>query len=160
MSKNKKLWGGRFESSLEQWVEEFGASISFDQKLAKHDIIGSLAHVKMLGATGIISQADADTIRAGLETLLAKYENRQLEFDVSNEDIHMNIESLLRDEIGEVAGKLHTARSRNDQVATDMHLYLKEKLQDIIEKLANLRAVLVDLAEKNDIVIMPGYTHL
>lgn len=160
MSKNKKLWGGRFESSLEQWVEEFGASISFDQKLAKHDIIGSLAHVKMLGTTGIIGEADAETIREGLETLLAKYENGQLEFDVSNEDIHMNIESLLRDEIGEVAGKLHTARSRNDQVATDMHLYLKEKLQDIIEKLANLRVVLVDLAEKNDTVIMPGYTHL
>lgn len=160
MSKNKKLWGGRFESSLEQWVEEFGASISFDQKLAKHDIIGSLAHVKMLGTTGIIGEADAETIRVGLETLLAKYENGQLEFDVSNEDIHMNIESLLRDEIGEVAGKLHTARSRNDQVATDMHLYLKEKLQDIIKKLANLRVVLVDLAEKNETVIMPGYTHL
>ncbi|HFI0272623.1 TPA: argininosuccinate lyase [Streptococcus suis] len=156
----KKLWGGRFEASLEAWVEEFGASIRFDQKLAKFDIQGSIAHVTMLGQTGIIEQAEADIIKAGLEELLAEYETGQLEFDVTNEDIHMNMESLLTEKIGPVAGKLHTARSRNDQVATDMHLYLKNKLHEVIEKLANLRQVLVHLAEEHVETIMPGYTHL
>ncbi|HFR3653467.1 TPA: argininosuccinate lyase [Streptococcus suis] len=156
----KKLWGGRFEASLEEWVEEFGASIRFDKKLAKYDIQGSLAHVKMLGQTGIISQAEAQVIQAGLEELLAGYEAGKLVFDVRNEDIHMNIESLLTDKIGSVAGKLHTARSRNDQVATDMHLYLKDILFQVVDKLANLRQILVDLAQEHVETIMPGYTHL
>lgn len=157
---DKKLWGGRFEAGLEKWVEEFGASIAFDQKMAKYDIQGSLAHVTMLGKTGIIESVEADTIKAGLEELLKEYEAGQLVFDISNEDIHMNMESLLTEKIGSVAGKLHTARSRNDQVATDMHLYLKDKLLEVVEKLANLRQVLVDLAEENVYTIMPGYTHL
>ncbi len=156
----KKLWGGRFEASLEEWVEEFGASIRFDKKLAKYDIQGSLAHVKMLGVTGIISQAEAQVIQAGLEELLEDYEAGKLVFDVRNEDIHMNIESLLTEKIGAVAGKLHTARSRNDQVATDMHLYLKDTLFQVIGKLTNLQEVLLDLAEQHVETIMPGYTHL
>ena len=159
-TKNHKLWGGRFEAGLAQWVEEFGASISFDQKLAEFDLKGSIAHVTMLREKGIISQEDAATIKAGLEDLLEEYKAGQLKFDVSNEDIHMNMESLLTAKIGPVAGKLHTARSRNDQVATDMHLYLKAKLDEVIEKLANLRTVLVDLADKHVHTIMPGYTHL
>mgnify|MGYP002756215296 FL=1 len=159
-TKNHKLWGGRFEAGLAQWVEEFGASISFDQKLAEFDLKGSIAHVTMLGEKGIISQEDAATIKSGLEDLLEEYKAGQLKFDVSNEDIHMNMESLLTAKIGPVAGKLHTARSRNDQVATDMHLYLKAKLDEVIEKLANLRTVLVDLADKHVHTIMPGYTHL
>ena len=159
-TKNHKLWGDRFEAGLAQWVEEFGASISFDQKLAEFDLKGSIAHVTMLGEKGIISQEDAATIKAGLEDLLEEYKAGQLKFDVSNEDIHMNMESLLTAKIGPVAGKLHTARSRNDQVATDMHLYLKAKLDEVIEKLANLRTVLVDLADKHVHTIMPGYTHL
>lgn len=159
-TKNHKLWGGRFEAGLAQWVEEFGASISFDQKLAEFDLKGSIAHVTMLGEKGIISQEDAATIKAGLEDLLEEYKAGQLKFDVSNEDIHMNMESLLTAKIGPVAGKLHTARSRNDQVATDMHLYLKAKLDEVIEKLANLRTVLVDLADKHVHTIMPSYTHL
>ncbi|NLQ60756.1 argininosuccinate lyase [Streptococcus mutans] len=159
-TKNHKLWGGRFEAGLAQWVEEFGASISFDQKLAEFDLKGSIAHVTMLGEKGIISQEDAATIKAGLEDLLEEYKAGQLKFDVSNEDIHMNMESLLTAKIGPVAGKLHTARSRNDQVATDMHLCLKAKLDEVIEKLANLRTVLVDLADKHVHTIMPGYTHL
>ena len=159
-TKNHKVWGGRFEAGLAQWVEEFGASISFDQKLAEFDLKGSIAHVTMLGEKGIISQEDAATIKAGLEDLLEEYKAGQLKFDVSNEDIHMNMESLLTSKIGPVAGKLHTARSRNDQVATDMHLYLKAKLDEVIEKLANLRTVLVDLADKHVHTIMPGYTHL
>ena len=156
----KKLWGGRFEAGLEKWVEEFGASISFDQKMAEFDIKGSLAHVTMLGETGIIPQKEADTIKKGLEELLVAYQSGELTFDVSNEDIHMNIESLLTEKIGSVAGKLHTARSRNDQVATDMHLYLKAKLGEVLEKLAHLRSVLLALAEEHVETIMPGYTHL
>ncbi|HEL1562735.1 TPA: argininosuccinate lyase [Streptococcus suis] len=156
----KKLWGGRFEASLEEWVEEFGASIRFDQKLAKYDIQGSLAHVKMLGQTRIISQAEAQVIQAGLEELLEEYEAGKLVFDIRNEDIHMNIESLLTEKIGSVAGKLHTARSRNDQVATDMHLYLKDTLFQVVDKLTNLRQILVDLAQEHVETIMPGYTHL
>ncbi|HFU4488259.1 TPA: argininosuccinate lyase [Streptococcus suis] len=156
----KKLWGGRFEASLEEWVEEFGASIRFDQKLAKYDIQGSLAHVQMLGATGIIKLEEAQAIQTGLEELLAEYEAGKLVFDIRNEDIHMNIESLLTEKIGPVAGKLHTARSRNDQVATDMHLYLKDTLFQVVDKLTNLRQVLVDLAQEHVETIMPGYTHL
>ena len=157
---NQKLWGGRFEAGLEKWVEEFGASISFDQKMAEFDLKGSIAHVIMLGETGIISQEEAKQIQSGLEELLAEYQAGQLVFDVSNEDIHMNLEFLLTQKIGPVAGKLHTARSRNDQVTTDMHLYLKSKLGEIIGKLHRLRATLVDLAEEHVETIMPGYTHL
>lgn len=156
----KKLWGGRFEASLEEWVEEFGASIRFDQKLAKYDIQGSLAHVKMLGATGIIKLEEAQAIQTGLEELLVEYEAGKLVFDIRNEDIHMNIESLLTEKIGAIAGKLHTARSRNDQVATDMHLYLKDTLFQVISKLTNLQEVLLDVAEQHVETIMPGYTHL
>ncbi|HFI0077752.1 TPA: argininosuccinate lyase [Streptococcus suis] len=156
----KKLWGGRFEASLEEWVEEFGASIRFDQKLAKYDIQGSLAHVQMLGATGVISLEEAQSIQAGLEELLNEYEAGKLVFDIRNEDIHMNIESLLTEKIGSVAGKLHTARSRNDQVATDMHLYLKDTLFQIVDKLTNLRQTLVNLAQEHIETVMPGYTHL
>lgn len=135
-------------------------SIRFDQKLAKYDIQGSLAHVKMLGQTRIISQAEAQVIQAGLEELLEEYEAGKLVFDIRNEDIHMNIESLLTEKIGSVAGKLHTARSRNDQVATDMHLYLKDTLFQVVDKLTNLRQILVDLAQEHVETIMPGYTHL
>ena len=156
----KKLWGGRFEASLEEWVEEFGASIRFDQKLAKYDIQGSLAHVQMLGATGVISLEEAQSIQAGLEELLNDYEAGKLVFDIRNEDIHMNIESLLTEKIGSVAGKLHTARSRNDQVATDMHLYLKDTLFQVVDKLTNLRQTLVNLAQEHIETVMPGYTHL
>ena len=136
---NHKLWGGRFEASLEDWVEEFGASIGFDYRLAPYDLQGSLAHVKMLGQTGILTQEEAKAIEEGLETLLARCQAGELTFDVQNEDIHMNMEALLTEEIGPVAGKLHTARSRNDQVATDMHLYLKDHLQQIGQKLWHLR---------------------
>lgn len=117
-----KLWGGRFDGKNEAWIDEFGASITFDQKLAKHDIIGSLVHVKMLGKTGIIPLEEALTIQAGLETIADKLAAGELVFTVENEDVHLNIETFLHEEIGPVAGKLHTARSRNDQVATDMHL--------------------------------------
>ena len=160
MPKNTKLWGGRFEGTVEEWVEQFGASISFDHQLAKFDLMGSLAHVQMLGQTGILSLEEAEQIQDGLKALLRDLEAGELHFDIANEDIHMNMEVLLTEKIGPLAGKLHTARSRNDQVATDMHLYLKEQLGYVLDKLANLNSVLLDLAEKHVETIMPGYTHL
>ena len=114
----------------------------------------------MLGATGVISLEEAQSIQAGLEELLSDYEAGKLVFDIRNEDIHMNIESLLTEKIGSVAGKLHTARSRNDQVATDMHLYLKDTLFQVVDKLTNLRQTLVNLAQEHIETVMPGYTHL
>ncbi|MDT2757511.1 argininosuccinate lyase [Enterococcus asini] len=155
-----KLWGGRFDGKNEGWIDAFGASISFDQKMAQQDITGSLAHVKMLGHTGIISKDEATEITNGLLAVEEKLNQGELEFTIENEDIHMNIETYLHKEIGPVAGKLHTARSRNDQVATDMHLYLKDTLAKTIEKITTLRQVLVDQAEENIHTVMPGYTHL
>lgn len=156
----KKLWGGRFDGKNEEWIDAFGASISFDKALAKQDIQGSLAHVKMLMHTQIISVEEGQKIIDGLETIQKKWEQEELTFTVQNEDIHLNIESFLHEEIGPVAGKLHTARSRNDQVATDMHLYLKEHVDVIIKKINDFREVLVEKAEENIETIMPGYTHL
>lgn len=156
----KKMWGGRFEKGGDQLVDQFGASISFDQEMAKEDIMGSLAHVKMLKKTQILSGADADKIIGGLNDLMTELEEHGLPFDVENEDIHMNIEALLTKKIGPVAGKLHTGRSRNDQVATDFHLYVKERLPKIIFALKDLQQALVNLAEKNVETIMPGYTHM
>ncbi|MBU7463266.1 argininosuccinate lyase [Lactiplantibacillus pentosus] len=156
----KKLWGGRFTETGAKYVDDFGASISFDQLLAAEDIAGSLAHVKMLKKTGILPAEDVDKIVAGLETLAARQKAGELEFSTVNEDIHMNIESLLTEEIGPVAGKLHTARSRNDQVATDFHLYLKHQLPLILDRLHELETVLVDKASENVETVMSGYTHL
>ena len=156
----QKLWGGRFTETGAKYVDDFGASIGFDQLLAAEDIAGSLAHVKMLKKTGILPAEDVDQIVAGLETLDAKLQKGELEFSTVNEDIHMNIESLLTAEIGPVAGKLHTARSRNDQVATDFHLYLKHQLPKVLDRLHDLETVLVDKANENVETVMPGYTHL
>lgn len=157
---SKKLWGGRFDGKNEEWVDTFGASIFFDYQLAEQDIKGSLAHVAMLGKTGILTKEETEQIKNGLLTIQEKLANDELTFQVSQEDIHLNIESLLHEEIGPVAGKLHTGRSRNDQVATDMHLYLKENVQVIIQKINQLRTVLVDKAAEHVETIMPGYTHL
>lgn len=156
----EKLWGGRFQGKSEEWIDEFGASISFDQKLAKQDILGSLAHVKMLGHTGILTIEETAAITEGLKTLQKKLQEGTLQFSIENEDIHLNIETLLHQEIGAVAGKLHTARSRNDQVATDMHLFLKDVVQEILEKLHHLRQTFVEKAEEHVETIAPGYTHL
>jgi len=156
----KKLWGGRFTKSAEEWVDEFGASISFDQELVLEDIDGSIAHVAMLSETGIISSEEAEKIKAGLLLLKEKAEKEELEFSVKLEDIHLNLESQLTELIGPVGGKLHTGRSRNDQVATDMHLYLRKQVQSIISLLEELQGALLEKAEANIETIMPGYTHL
>lgn len=156
----KKMWGGRFEKAASELVDEFGASISFDQEMAKEDIMGSLAHVKMLKATNILSATDADQIIKGLEELKTELADHGLHFTVANEDIHMNIEALLTEKIGPVAGKLHTGRSRNDQVATDFHLYIKERLPKVVAAIKELQQALVRLASENVETIMPGYTHM
>lgn len=156
----EKLWGGRFQGKSEAWIDAFGASVTFDQKLAKQDIIGSLAHVQMLDKTGIIPHEDAQTIIQGLKSIQQKLQASELDFTIANEDVHLNIETFLHQEIGPVAGKLHTARSRNDQVATDMHLYLKETVEQVIEKIHLFRSVLVHVAQEHVETIMPGYTHL
>ncbi|MCD7113317.1 argininosuccinate lyase [Limosilactobacillus agrestis] len=156
----KRMWGGRFEEAGDQLVNQFNASISFDQEMAQEDIEGSLAHVKMLRETKILSADDADKIIAGLKKLRDRLTSEGLPFSIDNEDIHMNIEALLTEEIGPVAGKLHTGRSRNDQVATDFHLYVKRRLPIIINELKNLQAKLVDKAAENVETIMPGYTHM
>ncbi|MEH7453857.1 argininosuccinate lyase [Gottfriedia acidiceleris] len=155
-----KLWGGRFTKETNQLVEEFTASIEFDQIMAKEDIAGSIAHATMLGECGIIEINEAELIIEGLNNILKKIEKNEVQFSVENEDIHMNIESLLIEEIGPVGGKLHTGRSRNDQVATDMHLFLKNNTSSIIDFIEEVQNKIVMQAKKHVNTIMPGYTHL
>jgi argininosuccinate lyase len=155
-----KLWGGRFTKETNKLVEEFTASISFDQKLAIEDIEGSLAHVQMLGECNIIPIEDAETIKEGLLTIKRQVEKGEVEFSIEHEDIHMNIEKLLIDRIGPVGGKLHTGRSRNDQVATDMHLYLKNKTKEIIQLVQDVQQSILNQAKVNIETLIPGYTHL
>ncbi|MFD2705296.1 argininosuccinate lyase [Salibacterium lacus] len=155
-----KLWGGRFTKSAEEWVDAFGASIPFDKELVQEDIEGSLAHVQMLEYCNILTEEEASTIKTGLHTLMEKAEKDELEYSVQNEDIHLNLEKLLTDEIGPVGGKLHTGRSRNDQIATDMHLYLKKHTKEIMDNIKQLQQALLGQAGQHVETIIPGYTHL
>lgn len=155
-----KLWGGRFTKPTNQLVDEYTASIHFDKKLAVFDIQGSLAHVKMLGVCGILSDTDVATISEGLKAVAVKIKTGVAELSEQQEDIHMNIEKLLIDEVGAVGGKLHTGRSRNDQVALDMRLYLREALVDIVGLLVGLQEALHQQAKANLETVLPGYTHL
>ncbi|MER2169113.1 MAG: argininosuccinate lyase [Psychrobacillus psychrodurans] len=155
-----KLWGGRFQTSAEQWVDEFGASIGFDKQLVIEDIEGSMAHVKMLFDCNILPHEDVKEILGGLLQLKQLATEQKLEFTVDHEDIHLNLEKMLIDLIGPVGGKLHTGRSRNDQVATDMHLYLKNRVNEIIELIEAFQETIVNQAEKHIETLAPGYTHL
>ncbi|ANF98466.1 argininosuccinate lyase [Paenibacillus bovis] len=155
-----KLWGGRFTKQTNHLVEEYTASIHFDKALAEEDIQGSLAHVTMLGKCGIVPAEDVETIKAGLNKVLSKIQAGEVQFSVSDEDIHMNIEKHLIEEVGAVGGKLHTGRSRNDQVATDMHLYLRKRVVELIGLLHALQESLITQAKSNMDTIVPGYTHL
>jgi len=157
---SKKAWGGRFQEESISWVEEFNASIHFDKVLIEEDINGSLAHAGMLAAQNIISEDEYSQIKAGLLSILEDYNKGQLTFSVSREDIHMNVEAALIEKIGSAGGKLHTARSRNDQVATDMHLFVKKEVNAVIQATEMLQQTIIDLAEAHIDVIMPGYTHL
>jgi len=155
-----KLWGGRFTKKTDQLVEEYTASITFDKELAEEDVQGSLAHVTMLGKQGILPAEDVETIKAGLQRVLERIKRGELEFSIADEDIHMNIEKSLIEDIGPVGGKLHTGRSRNDQVATDMHLYLRKRVVEFVDLLAKLQEALIGQAKANLETIVPGYTHL
>ena len=157
---HEKLWGGRFTQPTDKFVEEFTASIDFDKRLYHQDIRGSIAHAQMLGKQGIIPQADVETIVGGLQEILGQIEAGKFDFSVSLEDIHMNIEARLSQKIGEAGKRLHTGRSRNDQVALDIRLYLRDELVEISAYLDLLMDSLLYQAEKHLGVIMPGYTHL
>ena len=158
--KNTKLWGGRFEKSTDEMINEFQASIAFDKRLYREDIEGSIAHAKMLAAQHIISDDDRDKIINGLEQIRAEIDRGEFKFSVELEDIHMNIEKALTDRIGEAGGRLHTARSRNDQVALDMHLHVRRQTREVQRLIIELQRSIVNTADKHRDVIMPGYTHL
>ena len=155
-----KLWGGRFQKETDNLVNELNASISFDQRLYKEDITGSMAHAKMLGACGIISMEDVAAILEGLQSILEDVEAGKVEFTADNEDIHMNVEALLTARIGDAGKRLHTARSRNDQVALDFRMYVREQIPTIVGQLLELESVLCRQAKQYQTAVMPGYTHL
>ena len=155
-----KLWGGRFQKETDQLVNELNASISFDQRLYREDITGSMAHARMLGDCGIISKEDAAAIIGGLQGILADIEAGKVTFTADNEDIHMNVEALLTARIGDAGKRLHTARSRNDQVALDFRMYVREQIPVMVSQLLELETVLCRQAKKYQTAVMPGYTHL
>ena len=154
------MWGGRFAAGPDAIMEAINASIGFDQRMASQDIAGSRAHAAMLGATGILSNKDVEAIREGLLTVLSEIEGGTFQFSTALEDIHMNVEARLKEIIGEPAGRLHTGRSRNDQVATDFKLWVREQLDAAEGALLSLIAALLDQAEAGAGWVMPGFTHL
>nr|NIP72823.1 argininosuccinate lyase [Gammaproteobacteria bacterium]NIR97762.1 argininosuccinate lyase [Gammaproteobacteria bacterium]NIT63472.1 argininosuccinate lyase [Gammaproteobacteria bacterium]NIV20404.1 argininosuccinate lyase [Gammaproteobacteria bacterium]NIX10922.1 argininosuccinate lyase [Gammaproteobacteria bacterium] len=155
-----KPWMGRFTEPTDAFVEEFTASVGFDRRLYRHDIEGSLAHARMLARTGLLSQRELDAITKGLEEIRDDIERGDFAWSTELEDVHMNIEARLTQRIGEAGKKLHTARSRNDQVATDMRLYVRAEIDRIVELLTRAQLALLDLAEREAETIMPGFTHL
>ncbi len=157
---SKKLWGGRFAQGTNELVEQFSESVSFDSRLYRHDIQGSLAHAEMLQSIGVLSEQELADIQRGLNEILAEIEAGEFRWDVALEDVHMNIEARLTERIGDAGKKLHTGRSRNDQVATDIRLYLRDAVDEMREVLHALRSALVDLAEREAETVMPGFTHL
>ena len=155
-----KLWGGRFQKNTDKKVDDFNSSIRFDKRMYKQDINGSIAHATMLGKQEIISKDDSEKIVKGLKEILSEIEQGKVEFLVDAEDIHMNIEKLLTEKIGQAGKRLHTGRSRNDQVALDIRMYLMDETSNIHCMLVNLLEVLINIAKENIKTIMPGYTHL
>jgi argininosuccinate lyase len=155
-----RLWGGRFSKGPDELAHDFTQSLPFDQRLAEHDIAGSIAHVRMLGRCRILSSEDARTLEAGLERVRAGLSSGELALDPTSEDIHTEIERLLSEHVGALGGKLHTARSRNDQVALDLRLFLREEIDALREQTVALQRTLLETAEKQLDTLMPGYTHL
>jgi len=160
LDKEKKLWGGRFKEQTDKLVEEFTESVSYDKRLAPYDIAGSTAHVKMLAKQGILTEEEAGKIVEGLNKVLQEIESGKFEWKKELEDVHMNVEKRLTEIVGPVGGKLHTGRSRNDQVATDVRLFVRKEIEEILELLKALRRAFVKQAEENLDAVMPGYTHL
>jgi len=155
-----KLWAGRFQKETDTLVNDFNSSIRFDQRMYQEDIQGSLAHSQMLGDTGVISKEDVAAIHQGLKDLLADIESGKVEFSVDAEDIHMNVETLLTQRIGDAGKRLHTGRSRNDQVAVDLRLYLRREISEIKAMVLEFIQVLLNQAKQHQQTVMPGYTHL
>lgn len=155
-----KLWGGRFSKQTDSAVDDFNSSIRFDARMYAQDIEGSCAHAEMLGKCGIIPQDDASLIVKTLKEIKDDIDNGKVEFEIDAEDIHMNIETILISRIGDAGKKLHTGRSRNDQVALDIRMYLRSEIDELSAMLKELRKILLNLAERNTDTIMPGYTHL
>ena len=155
-----KLWAGRFQKETDSAVNDFNSSIAFDARMYRQDITGSIAHATMLGEQGIIAPEEAEKIISGLQAILADIEAGQVEFSVDNEDIHMNIESLLTERIGQTGKRLHTARSRNDQVAVDFRMYVRQEIREIIDIILDFERVLVKKATAHVDTLLPGYTHL
>jgi argininosuccinate lyase len=160
MSSEQKPWAGRFTEATDAFVEAFTASVGFDQRLARHDIEGSIAHATMLARIGVLPDQDCKAIVTGLENIASEIERGDFFWSVELEDVHMNIEARLTGRIGEAGKKLHTGRSRNDQVATDIRLYLREEVDRIRAEIRRLQTALLDLAEREAETIMPGFTHL
>ncbi len=160
LNRMEKMWAGRFAKSLDSKADDFNSSIRFDCKMYKQDIIGSMAHAEMLSKQGIITAADCEAILGGLSDILSELESGELEFDMSCEDIHMFVEAELTKRIGDAGKRLHTARSRNDQVALDIRMYLRDRSGDIISLLKALIGAIADKAEEGKSAILPGYTHL
>ena len=155
-----KLWAGRFTESTDAFVEAFSASVTFDRRLYPYDIQGSIAHARMLARIGVLNGSELADIEKGLQDILADIERGDFAWLTELEDVHMNIEARLTERIGEAGKKLHTGRSRNDQIATDMRLYLRSEIDAITAGLSELRAALLDLAEREAGTVMPGFTHL
>ena len=157
---SEKLWGGRFSKTTDEMINEFQASIGFDRRMYREDIAGSLAHAAMLAKVGILSEEDHAAIEKGLKDILAQIEHGDFDFSIALEDIHMNIEKRLTDAIGDAGSRLHTARSRNDQVALDTHLFVRHAVVDVMAHIRALQQALTESAAQHRDVIMPGYTHL
>jgi argininosuccinate lyase len=155
-----KLWSGRFNEPTDAFVEAFTASVEFDQRLYQYDIQGSIAHATMLARQGILSEAERDAIVSGLEQIRARIEAGEFAWSVALEDVHMNIESALTEAIGDAGKKLHTGRSRNDQVATDIRLWLRSEIETLGEAILRLQTALLEKAEAEAETILPGFTHL
>ncbi|MFO1380922.1 MAG: lyase family protein, partial [Chitinivorax sp.] len=155
-----KSWSGRFSEPVAELVKRYTASVDFDKRMAEFDIQGSLAHAQMLNKVGVLSAEDFAAIQNGMAEILEEIRSGKFEWSVDLEDVHMNIEKRLTDRIGDAGKRLHTGRSRNDQVATDIRLYLRSAVDGIIELAKELQRSLLDLAEKNADTVMPGFTHL
>lgn len=159
-TQTNKTWGGRFTETTDAFVAAFTASVEFDRRMYRQDIAGSIAHARMLARVGVLSEADCAAIINGLEEIGAKIEQGKFEWSVALEDVHMNIEARLTERIGDAGKRLHTGGSRNDQVATDIRLYLRDAIDAIFAELKRLQKGLVELAAREADTIMPGFTHL
>ncbi len=155
-----KLWSGRFSEPTDKLVETFTASVGFDWRLYRHDIAGSIAHARMLAHVGVLTQGECDAIVSGLTQIQTEIDTGAFAWSVAFEDVHMNIEARLIDRLGDVGKKLHTGRSRNDQVATDVRLYVRDGIDALSAAIRDVQQVIVDLAEREAATVMPGFTHM